>query len=68
LLGQIKEKYGYSHEYILWSLPWLQFQLEMADAPRYVREEEQAVVISSAKEASALMGGRRGTMIIKKNA
>lgn len=36
MIGQLKEKFGYTHKYILWGQAWVLFLLEMADAPRYV--------------------------------
>jgi hypothetical protein len=38
LIGQIKEKRGYTHRQVMWGQPWLMFVLEMADQPRYVKK------------------------------
>jgi len=35
LLGQIKDKRGYTHGYVMWKQPWMMYIIEMADMPRY---------------------------------
>jgi len=56
ILGQIKDKRGYTHEQILWGQPWAILLLEMADAPRYVKGQRPAPVVESAKDIHKLLG------------
>jgi hypothetical protein len=58
LIGQIKEKTGYSHEYVLWGQPWVLFLLEGADAPHYVRGSRPVPVVDSIEEAQQALGSR----------
>lgn len=51
IIGQLKEKFGYTHDYILWGQAWVIFLLEIADAPRYVRGTPPSEVVSSASDA-----------------
>lgn len=57
-IGQIKEKRGYTHNYILWGEPWAIFLMEMADAPRYVRGRRPAPVMESADGIKSILGNR----------
>jgi hypothetical protein len=58
LIGQIKEKTGYSHEYVLWGQPWALLLMEAADAPRYVRGRRPAPVVGSADEVENILGNK----------
>lgn len=58
LIGQIKEKTGYSHHYILWGQPWILFLMESADAPHYVKGKRPVPVVESAKDAAKILGSR----------
>lgn len=57
LIGQIKEKTGYTHDYILWGVSWLVFLMEMADAPKYVKKRP-AITVDSAADAAGILGNR----------
>ena len=59
-IGQIRERTGYTLDYILWGEPWINFILEAADAPRYIRGERpvQEVDIETAEDAARLFGGK----------
>jgi len=64
VIGQIKEKTGYSHEYILWGQPWIMFLIESADQPRYMDKKPDEIV-ESAEEAADILGKMSNkTMII----
>jgi hypothetical protein len=58
IIGQIREKTGYSLDYILWAEPWITFIIESADAPRYVKGSRPTPVIESAEEAANALGGK----------
>lgn len=60
MIGQLKEKFGYTHQYILWGQAWILFLLEMADAPRYVRGKPptQTETITSVQDAAQIFGNR----------
>jgi hypothetical protein len=57
ITGNIKERTGYPHKYILWGQPWNLFLMEMADAPRYT-DKPDARVAESAEEVAETLGGR----------
>lgn len=40
LIGQLKEKRGYTHKQVMWGQSWLMYMLELADQPRYTRKQE----------------------------
>lgn len=58
LIGQMKEKTGYSHEYILWGVPWTLLLMEAADAPRYVKGNPDVPVVDNADELMKILGHR----------
>jgi hypothetical protein len=58
LIGQIKEKRGYTHDYILWGSSWIVFLMENADAPRYIRGKKLVPAVTSAREAAGFLGSR----------
>ena len=66
VIGQIKEKTGYSHEYILWGQPWIMFLIESADQPRYMdRKPDDAPLVESVDDAADMLGKMSNkTMII----
>lgn len=59
-IGDIKERTGYTHEYILWGQAWILFLLEEADRSRTIdknklkSEENTEVHVSSIAELKAL--------------
>lgn len=56
IIGNIKERTGYQHKYILWGQPWSLFLMEMADAPRYTDKPAVQVAESAAEIAETLDG------------
>ncbi|MDR1644222.1 MAG: hypothetical protein LBS05_00130 [Tannerellaceae bacterium] len=58
LIGQIKERTGYSHRYILWGQPWALFLLESADAPHYVKGRRPPPVAESIDELESFLGNK----------
>ncbi|MDR3057762.1 MAG: hypothetical protein LBU84_06435 [Prevotella sp.] len=58
VIGQIKEKTGYSHEYILWGQPWVMFLIEATDQPRYIdkKPDDDAPLIESVEVAADMLG------------
>ena len=50
VLGQIKDKRGYTDEQVLWGQSWIKLMLEMADAPRYVKGGKQAAMFENAEQ------------------
>ena len=57
-IGQIREKTGYTLEYILWAEPWVNFILDSADAPRYVKGERPAPVVEDEEEIKNILGDK----------
>lgn len=45
-------------DYILWKEPWINFLMEMADTPRYVRGRRPAPVVDSGEGLANLLGNR----------
>ena len=58
IIGQMKEKFGYTHQYVMWGQPWALFVLEGADAPRYVRGNPPVPVVDNTDDLQAILGGR----------
>ena len=60
MIGQLKEKFGYTHKYILWGQAWVLFLLEMADAPRYMKGKPptEKETITSVADAANMFGNR----------
>lgn len=56
ILGQIKDKRGYTHDELMWGQPWIMYLLELADAPRYVSGEPPAPVAESAEDLRRILG------------
>lgn len=58
IIGQIREKTGYTLDYILWAEPWVNFILDSADAPRFVKGNRPVEVIEDEKEIKNIFGNR----------
>ncbi|HBX44479.1 MAG TPA: hypothetical protein DEG28_01100 [Porphyromonadaceae bacterium] len=39
LLGEIMKERGYTHDYVLWGVSWINLLMERADAPRYTKKQ-----------------------------
>jgi len=44
MIGQIKDKRGYTHDQLLWDTSWLNLLMEAADQPRYIKGAPRKVV------------------------
>jgi len=58
LLGQVREKTGYTLNYILWGEPWINFLLGSMDAPRYVKGERPAPVAETVTDIQNVLGSK----------
>lgn len=59
IIDQIREKKGYTFDYILWAEPWANYLLASADAPRYVKgvpSDER--VFEDSEEVQSKLGNR----------
>lgn len=58
IIGQLKEKFGYTRHYILWGQAWAIFLLEMADAPRYVKGKPPTEIptVTTVQDAARMFG------------
>lgn len=59
LIGQLKEKRGYTHYEIMWGQPWLMYLLELADQPRYAKKRKVPVFEDSESLKEYMNGTRR---------
>lgn len=57
-IGQIREKTGYTLEYILWAEPWVNFILDSADAPRYVKGKRPVPVVEDEEDIKNILGDK----------
>lgn len=55
IIGQIKEKRGYTHDDVLWGTSWLNILMETSDAPRYVKGRKIPVV-ETAEQLRQILG------------
>jgi len=55
IIGQIKEKRGYTHKQILWDTSWLNILMESADAPKHVKGR-RVPVCETADEVRKILG------------
>ncbi len=54
MIGRIKDERGYTHDQVLWDTSWLNLLIEMADAPRWVKN--QAPEAQNINEVKRLLG------------
>jgi len=58
VIGQIRERTGYTLDYILWGQPWIIFLLEAADAIKHVKGKRPVPVVESSEEVAQILGNR----------
>ena len=44
LFGEIMKERGYTLDYVLWGVAWINLMMERADAPRYTKKQFAPVV------------------------
>lgn len=57
-IGQIREKTGYTLDYILWAEPWVNFILDSADAPRYVKGKRPTPIVEDEEDIKNILGDK----------
>jgi hypothetical protein len=58
IIGGIKERTGYTTEYILWGQAWALFLMEAADAPRYRKGQRPVTIAESTDEVENILGSK----------
>jgi hypothetical protein len=55
MILSLQEKFGCSHDYILWGESWTNLQMKIADAPRISTKKDEVKPIETEEELEAFL-------------